>query len=96
MMADSLHEDPRKSVNWRMHRSGCSNYRERWFADTDAESGEPLYQVFCFLNTPPITNEEQEKCLACKQGCWRLASQSSGRSRNRTRHAADISSTQQA
>jgi hypothetical protein len=32
-----------------------------------------MYQVFCGMNTPPVTFEEQEKCLASKTQCWRLA-----------------------
>lgn len=32
-----------------------------------------MYQVFCGMNTPPGTVEEQEKCLASKTRCWRVA-----------------------
>src|SRR5215468_2593734 len=62
-MAETLRDDPRTSINWHIHRAGCPNYRERWFADTDLQAGEPLYQVFCLLNTPPVSAEEQNKCL---------------------------------
>ncbi|MGZ3583041.1 MAG: hypothetical protein ACXWP6_10000 [Ktedonobacterales bacterium] len=55
-----LHEHPSESMNWRRHRSGCPNYRERWFPQSDTDAGEPMYQVFCLLNTPPETFEEQE------------------------------------
>ncbi|HEX8035450.1 MAG: hypothetical protein ACXVCO_03185 [Ktedonobacterales bacterium] len=68
-----LHEHPSESMNWRRHRSGCPNYRERWFPQSDTDAGEPMYQVFCLLNTPPETFEEQEKCLASRGQCWRLA-----------------------
>ena len=32
-----------------------------------------MYQVFCMKNTPPVTSEEQERCLRSKSCCWRLA-----------------------
>ncbi len=32
-----------------------------------------MYQVFCLKNTPPVTQEEQEKCFRSKTECWRLA-----------------------
>src|SRR5690348_2918934 len=44
-----LHEHPSESMNWRRHRSGCPNYRERWFPQSDTDAGEPMYQVFCLL-----------------------------------------------
>ncbi len=31
-----------------------------------------MYQVFCGMNTPPGSIEEQEKCLSSKARCWRL------------------------
>ncbi|HEU5349695.1 MAG TPA: hypothetical protein VFU63_13875 [Ktedonobacterales bacterium] len=67
-----LTENPRENLNWRRHQHGCPNYRERWFALSDVEAGEPLYQVFCLLNTPPETAEEQEKCLSSRTCCWRI------------------------
>jgi hypothetical protein len=42
-----------------------------------------MYQVFCGMNTPPESLEEQERCLTSKTRCWRLAS-----SAQRTRGAA--------
>lgn len=48
-------------------------YRERWFPCNDVAAGEPMYQVFCMQGTPPVTWEEQDKCLHSKNGCWRLA-----------------------
>lgn len=66
-------EDPRESLNWRRHRSGCPYYRERWFVHSDPDKGEPMYQVFCMMDTPPETQDEQEKCLASKARCWRTA-----------------------
>ncbi len=40
---------------------------------SDPAAGEPLYQVFCLLNTPPTSFEEQQLCLASRTCCWRLA-----------------------
>jgi hypothetical protein len=34
-----------------------------------------MYQVFCLMNTPPETLDEQEKCLASRTRCWRLSAQ---------------------
>ncbi len=68
-----LHEHPSESMNWRRHARGCPYYRERWFPESDTAAGEPMYQVFCALNTPPETQEEQERCLTSKTRCWRLA-----------------------
>lgn len=69
----SPRDNPITSINWRRHRSGCPHYRERWFPQSELRLGEPMYQVFCGMNTPPGTVEEQEKCLASKSRCWRLA-----------------------
>ena len=67
-----LQNNPREHGDWRRHRHGCPNYRERWFPNSDPDSGDPLYQVFCCLNTPPATQEEQERCLVSRTRCWRL------------------------
>ena len=72
-MIQELRENPREHVDWRRHKHGCPNLRERWFPQSDIEAGEPLYQVFCLLNTPPVTSDEQDKCLASHTRCWRLA-----------------------
>jgi hypothetical protein len=32
-----------------------------------------MYQVYCGMNTPPESVEEQERCLTSKTRCWRLA-----------------------
>lgn len=73
-------ENPRDGVNWRRHRNGCPNYRVRWFPDNDFQAGEPMYQVFCLMDTPPRTFDEQEKCLNSKTRCWRLAEAAKKRS----------------
>ncbi len=72
-MAAVLKEDPGKSPNWRHHKNACPYYRERWFPENNLAAGEPIYQVFCMQNTPPVTSGEQEKCLSSRFVCWRLA-----------------------
>ena len=84
-MAEGLREDPHTGINWHHHPRGCPNYRERWLPDTDTRNGEPLYQVFCFLDTPPVTADEQAKCLVSHKGCWRLAN----KGRNTTHASAN-------
>ncbi len=32
-----------------------------------------MYQVFCMKDTPPLTWEEQDRCLHSKTSCWRQA-----------------------
>ncbi len=73
LLAAILNEDPRTSINWRQHKNGCPFYRERWFPQNNLMAGEPMYQVFCMKDTPPVTSEEQDKCLHSRQQCWRLA-----------------------
>lgn len=70
---DTLESHPSENSNWRKHRNACPFYRERWFPGSDLMAGEPMYQVFCLKNTPPITLEEQERCFRSKKCCWRLA-----------------------
>ena len=70
---NSLRENPRDSINWHRYRSGCPNYRVRWFPRNDLAAGEPLYQVYCLMNTPPTSWDEQEKCIASRTECWRIA-----------------------
>ena len=57
----------RETINMRRFATGCDHYRENWTVD----DGETLYQIYCLRGTPPLTWEEQEKCIASKQGCWR-------------------------
>ena len=60
--------------DWRRHKGACPNYRERWTAEN--EPGDDgctlLYQVICLMNTPPVTSEEQQRCLCTTSGCWRI------------------------
>lgn len=30
-----------------------------------------LYQIICLQGTPPLTPEEQEKCMKPRTSCWR-------------------------
>lgn len=72
-LSGTIETNPSESSNWRRHRNACPFYRERWFPDNDVAAGEPMYQVFCMKGTPPITLEEQDRCLHSKSCCWRLA-----------------------
>ena len=81
-MTDGLRNDPKKSLDWRTYRTGCPHYRVRWPVDSDTRHGEPLYQVFCTQDTPPVTAEEQQKCLTSPHHCWRLEQRPARRSPN--------------
>jgi hypothetical protein len=75
---NGLSENPAHSINWRRHRNGCPFYRVRWYANNDPAAGEPMYQVYCMMNTPPETFEEQERCLASRTQCWRTGEATTG------------------
>ena len=90
-VVESLSENPRDSVNWRRHRTGCPNYRVRWFVGTNPDAGEPMYQVYCLRNTPPESFEEQEKCLSSRTECWRVAeARAAGQSPRRPIPLSDV------
>lgn len=72
-MAGTIDIHPSENSNWRKHKNACPFYRERWFPCNDAAQGEPMYQVFCMQGTPPVTWEEQDRCMHSKNGCWRHA-----------------------
>ncbi len=72
-MAGTIDIHPSENSNWRKHKNACPLYRERWFPCNDASVGEPMYQVFCMQGTPPVTWEEQERCMHSKSCCWRHA-----------------------
>ncbi|MPZ13509.1 MAG: hypothetical protein GEU73_03645 [Chloroflexi bacterium] len=50
------------------------HYRERWAAhDEPGDEGcALLYQIVCLLDTPPLSPEEQARCMSSARGCWRL------------------------
>jgi hypothetical protein len=73
LLSGTIETNPSENSNWRRHKNACPFYRERWFPGNDVAAGEPMYQVFCMKGTPPITLEEQERCLRSKTCCWRLA-----------------------
>jgi hypothetical protein len=52
--------------------------------------GEPMYQVFCMKNTPPVTSEEQDRCLRSKTCCWRLAEKKSAAAEQRSSAEAPL------
>jgi hypothetical protein len=87
-LAATLNEDPRTNSNWRQHKSGCPFYRERWFPNNDVLAGEPMYQVFCMKDTPPVTSDEQTKCLQSQHQCWRLVEAAAKRREPRARRAS--------
>ena len=72
LLSGTIETNPSENSNWRKHKNACQYYRERWFPCNDVAAGEPMYQVFCMQGTPPITFEEQERCLRSKTCCWRL------------------------
>lgn len=61
--------------NWRRHKGACVHYRERWSATLEQgdEGCRLLYQIVCLMDTPPLTSEEQNRCLCATRGCWRAA-----------------------
>ncbi len=73
LVAGTIESNPSENSNWRKHKNACPFYRERWFPGNDVAAGEPMYQVFCVKGTPPLTLEEQDRCLHSKTCCWRLA-----------------------
>jgi hypothetical protein len=38
-----------------------------------------MYQVYCMMNTPPETFDEQERCLNSRTRCWRREATAPGR-----------------
>lgn len=71
-------------VHYRRHRGACCFYRENWSTDSDAGApGEHLlYQIICLWDTPPVTDEEQQRCLHAAGGCWRANHPGCGMCRN--------------
>lgn len=66
--------------HYRRHKGACPFYRENWInsgnvADLD-EREVVLYQIYCLKDTPPVTAEEQQRCMHSPHACWRLKAQS--------------------
>ncbi len=40
-------------------------------SDSNSPDGQVLYQIICLWDTPPFTDEEQQRCLHAVNGCWR-------------------------
>ena len=61
-------------INYRRHRGACRFYRENWSCESEpnGSGGQLLYQIICLMDTPPVTAEEQYKCLHSPHHCWRL------------------------
>ncbi|HEY8477023.1 MAG TPA: hypothetical protein VIN09_09180 [Chloroflexota bacterium] len=62
--------------NWRRHKGACPFYREHWCVGESLPDGEGdgslLYQIICLQGTPPMTAEEQQRCMRSRHRCWRL------------------------
>jgi hypothetical protein len=87
-VAGTIEVNPSENSNWRKHKNACPMYRERWFPCNDISAGEPMYQVFCMQGTPPVTWEEQDRCMHSKNGCWRRAHEASCREPEQKKRAA--------
>lgn len=53
------------SVNLRRHRNACPYYREDWSV------ADALYRSICLRGAPPLTEEEEKRCLSSRRACWR-------------------------
>ena len=66
-------------ARFRRHRGACPFYRENWLnsgnVDDSVEREIVLYEVYCLKDTPPITHEEQDRCMSSPRICWRLKAQ---------------------
>lgn len=60
------------SNNLRRHAGACRYYREDWNVPG------ALYRCYCLLDTPPVTAEEQTRCMGAASGCWRFKSEAKG------------------
>jgi len=66
-------------ARFRRHKGGCPFYRENWIHSGDIRDPEEreivLYEIYCLKDTPPVTIEEQERCMRSPHICWRLKTQ---------------------
>ncbi len=63
-------------ARFRRHKGACPFYRENWINSGDADAGERevvLYEIYCLKGTPPITAQDQARCMKSAHACWRLA-----------------------
>jgi hypothetical protein len=84
-LAKTIETNPAESSSWRKHKNACPFYRERWFPGNDINAGEPMYQVFCMQGTPPLTLDEEDRCLHAKSCCWRLCETKSEQEQSSTK-----------
>jgi hypothetical protein len=67
----------RDQDRFRRFKTGCPYYRENWVVACEqavADGGEiVLYEIYCLRDLPPVTQEDQDKCLRSRYGCWRLS-----------------------
>lgn len=72
------------NVNYRRHRGACPFYRENWSCESEADpsGNQLLYQIICLMDTPPVTADEQYKCLHSPTCCWRLAAEARRNGKN--------------
>ena len=54
------------SNNLRRHAGACRYYREDW------NVSDALYRCYCLLDMPPVTAEDQARCMSAVAGCWRF------------------------
>ena len=66
-------------VGLRRHAGACRYYREDWNVP------DALYRCYCLLEMPPVTAEEQQRCMAARDGCWRFKVEKTYTSRRRAR-----------
>ncbi|HZT07883.1 MAG TPA: hypothetical protein VFC51_12690 [Chloroflexota bacterium] len=69
---DTIQDNP----NWRRHKGACVHYRERWSGPEEPgdDGCRLLYQIVCLMGTPPLTADEQIRCMSAARACWRRPS----------------------
>lgn len=64
----------RDQPRFRRHQGACPFYRENWIAGDQrrSQNGEiSLYEIYCLREMPPVTVEEQHRCMLAESACWR-------------------------
>ena len=63
-------------ARFRRHRGACPHYRENWINAGDLRDPEArdltLYEIYCLKDTPPLTAQDQQRCMRSPHVCWRL------------------------